>query len=68
MIDIKLKQIYEDLKQIGRSNVCPGWDCNYCRKLFPRIIGRVLCPCHVGYSSHYLIRKVKEILNQLEKE
>jgi hypothetical protein len=54
--------IYEDIKEVGKSYICPGWSCNICQNVFPRIVG-VGCPCTI-YSRHYLLRKLKEMLSK----
>lgn len=47
---------------------CPLWTCEECYKHFPRCTDdNNRCPCYM-YSTHYLTRKVKYFINQLEKE
>ena len=72
----KLKVMIEDLKSVGRTNICPMWNsyivdffsvsnCRACEKLFPNILNTTLCPCNI-YKPSYLIKKLKQIIKDNE--
>lgn len=60
----KLQEIKKELNY-GENNTCPGWSCETCKKLFPKILRPVegkdsTCPCD-KYEADYLIKRVLEI-------
>lgn len=67
-----LRVIKTDLRQHGRSDICPPWyagnkRCHVCEALFPRIVAWESCPCQ-EYSPAYLIRRLNKIIKHYEKE
>jgi hypothetical protein len=73
----KLEVIKKEVDYGGATNTCPGWTCQQCKLMFPRV--RMLlgsnpetadcqsCPCH-KYEPEYLLDRLKEIIDNFPKE
>ena len=59
------KKTLVDIKEFGISGYCPMRGpvdavCPKCHQAFPK--KGCACPCHSGYSTKYLIKRIKEII------